>query len=72
MTQEKQLLNDYGSLDFEFTGIYNYKVSYINKDIGLRVVGTIDYRDSLYPKEKLRNIWELEDFEFQWLPKKVK
>lgn len=72
MTQEEQLLNEYGNLDFEFEELYKYRASYINKDIGLRVVGTIDYRDSLYPKEKLRNIQELENFEFQWLPKKLK
>ena len=69
-TKEEQLLNDYGNLDFEFEELYKYRASYINKGIGLRIAGNIDYRDILYPEDKLRNLWELEYFSFEWFPKK--
>lgn len=67
MVTKESLLKHYSKLPVEFEELYKYKVSYVNREMGLRVTGTIDYRDSLYAKDTVQGISQLEDFNFEFI-----
>lgn len=62
---EKEFLEKYGKVKVYFTNLYNKRITYENKDLGIKCIGSVEYRDSMDYEEDVYNISFLEDFYFE-------
>lgn len=67
MLSEDEFLDKYGNELVNFYYLSKYRIEYINQEYGFVVGGLIDRRDTFKPIQTVRDIWQLEFFEFRFL-----
>lgn len=64
---EEEFLGKFGYMDADFIFLDGFTVAYRNDEFGFICSGKIDHRDVLLPVEKVQNLYNLENFYFQFL-----
>lgn len=70
MTEKQflQILQKYGKEKVYFSSLYKYRAVYENEKLRIRCSGVVQSRDDLRFEETVFSIFDLEDFQFGFIP----
>ena len=62
---EKEFIEKYGKEKVYFSNLHKTRITYENKELGIKCIGSVEYRDDMNYEEDVHNISFLDDFIFE-------